>query len=151
MSLAFARRLTVQSLSSCKRVGVGVARRWKSDTCKVLTISSGKGGVGKTTTAASFSYGLAKKVCYCFTTSLPHCFTPSLHCFTKSLHHYLTTSFALLFYCITALLLYCITSLLHYFITALLHQYFTTLLRYCITALLHYCITALSDHCFPPL
>jgi hypothetical protein len=145
MSLAFARRLTVQSLSSCKRVGVGVggAKRWKSDTCKVLTISSGKGGVGKTTTAASFSYGLAKKVCYCFTTSLPHCFTALLHCFTKSLHHYLTTSFALLFYCITALPLYCTTSLLHYCIT--------TSVLYCITSLLLYCITALSDHCFPPL
>jgi septum site-determining protein MinD len=33
---------------------------------KIVTVTSGKGGVGKTTTAASFAYGLAaagKKVC----------------------------------------------------------------------------------------
>jgi hypothetical protein len=129
MSLAFARRLTVQSLSSCKRVGVGVggARRWKSDTCKVLTISSGKGGVGKTTTAASFSYGLAKKVCYCFTTSLPHYLTALLLHFIALLNHNITASLHHLPYC---------TVLLHYFIITLLHQYFTALLRYCFTALL---------------
>jgi Mrp family chromosome partitioning ATPase len=62
MSLSFVRRLSIQS-SVSPRFAVGtVTRRYKSDTCKVLTISSGKGGVGKTTTAASFSYGLAQKV-----------------------------------------------------------------------------------------
>eukprot|EP00603_Paraphysomonas_imperforata_P000955 CAMPEP_0114420196 /NCGR_PEP_ID=MMETSP0103-20121206/4431_1 /TAXON_ID=37642 ORGANISM="Paraphysomonas imperforata, Strain PA2" /NCGR_SAMPLE_ID=MMETSP0103 /ASSEMBLY_ACC=CAM_ASM_000201 /LENGTH=300 /DNA_ID=CAMNT_0001588665 /DNA_START=52 /DNA_END=954 /DNA_ORIENTATION=+ len=61
MSLSLVRRLSLHpSFNSRYTVGY-TAQRFKSDTCKVLTVSSGKGGVGKTTTAASFSYGLAQK------------------------------------------------------------------------------------------
>jgi septum site-determining protein MinD len=39
----------------------GTVSSKKSTSSRVVTVTSGKGGVGKTTTAASFAYGLAEK------------------------------------------------------------------------------------------
>ena len=48
----------LQRYVSCKTLNSCMSTIFRS-VSKVVTVSSGKGGVGKTTTAASFAYGLA--------------------------------------------------------------------------------------------
>jgi len=40
---------------------VGVLQQWEAFMAKIIVVTSGKGGVGKTTTSASFATGLAKR------------------------------------------------------------------------------------------
>ena len=51
----------VQTLRGPSRLDLNSLQLKAGLTSKVVTVTSGKGGVGKTTTAASFAYGLAEE------------------------------------------------------------------------------------------